>query len=79
MAPRLGEDENSYGTGPRYCPTIDKKLWMFPNKKQHNIWLEPEGIESDVVYPNGISTGLPREAQLKFLRTIKGLEEAEML
>ena len=79
MAPRLGEDENSYGTGPRYCPTIDKKLWMFPNKKQHNIWLEPEGIKSDVVYPNGISTGLPREAQLQFLRTIKGLEDAEML
>ena len=58
-APKLGDDGRSYGTGPRYCPTIEKKLWMFADKDAHNIWLEPEGLESDVVYPNGLSTGLP--------------------
>ena len=79
LAPKLGNDENSYGTGPRYCPTVDKKLFMFPDKTYHNVWLEPEGLDSDVVYPNGISTGLPREAQLQFLRTIKGLQNAKML
>ena len=79
LTPKLGDDEQSYGTGPRYCPTIDKKMWMFPDKKQHNIWLEPEGLASDVVYPNGIATGLPREAQLQFLRTIKGLHDVNML
>ena len=52
---------------------------MFPDQKYHNVWLEPEGLDSDVVYPNGISTGLPREIQLKFLKTIKGLENAKML
>ena len=48
--------------GPRYCPTLDAKLFMFPDKKSHNIWLEPEGLDSEVVYPNGISTALPRHA-----------------
>ena len=79
LAVQLGDDDRKYGNGPRYCPTIDKKLWMFPDQKYHNVWLEPEGLDSDVVYPNGISTGLPREIQLKFLKTIKGLENAEML
>jgi len=57
----LGEDGNSYGTGPRYCPTIEKKLWVFPDKLEHNVWLEPEGLNTTVVYPNGISTGLPAD------------------
>lgn len=78
-APRLAEDGEGYGTGPRYCPTIEKKLWMFPDKAFHNIWLEPEGLNSDVVYPNGLSTGLPLAAQLEFMRTIKGLENVEIL
>ena len=51
---------------------------MFPEKESHNIWLEPEGLNSDVVYPNGISTGLPFEVQKMFIKTIKGLENVEI-
>lgn len=54
-------------------------MWVFPDKKSHNVWLEPEGIDSDVVYPNGITTGLPREVQREFIRTIPGLEEVRIL
>ena len=75
----LSEDGESYGNGPRYCPTIEKKLKVFPDKDSHNIWLEPEGLNSDIVYPNGMSTGLPLNAQEEFIRTIKGLENAEIL
>ena len=52
---------------------------MFKDKQKHNIWLEPEGLNSNVVYPNGISTGLPRDIQIQFLKTIKGLENVEVL
>lgn len=52
---------------------------MFPDKTSHRVWLEPEGLNSDVVYPNGLSSGLPLDAQLAFLRTVKGLENAKML
>ena len=78
-APQIGDDERSYGIGPRYCPSIEKKMWVFPDKSHHLIWLEPEGLNSDVVYPNGISTGMPYQVQLDFLKTIKGLENATVL
>ena len=66
------------GTGPRYCPSIEDKVVRFADKDRHQIYLEPEGIDSAEVYPNGISTSLPFDIQLAFLRTIPGLERAEM-
>ena len=66
------------GTGPRYCPSIEDKVVRFADKDRHQIYLEPEGIDSAEVYPNGISTSLPFDIQLAFLRTIPGLEHAEM-
>ena len=66
------------GTGPRYCPSIEDKIVRFADKDRHQIYLEPEGLDSAEVYPNGISTSLPYDIQLAFLRTIPGLERAEM-
>jgi tRNA uridine 5-carboxymethylaminomethyl modification enzyme len=71
------------GTGPRYCPSIEDKVVRFADKDRHQIFLEPEGVEVGLggageVYPNGISTSLPFDVQLAFLRTIPGLERAEM-
>ena len=66
------------GTGPRYCPSIEDKVVRFADKDRHQIYLEPEGIDSAEIYPNGISTSLPFDIQLAFLRTIPGLERAEM-
>ena len=66
------------GTGPRYCPSIEDKIVRFADKDRHQIFLEPETIEGSEVYPNGISTSLPFDVQLAFLRTIPGLERAEM-
>jgi tRNA uridine 5-carboxymethylaminomethyl modification enzyme len=66
------------GTGPRYCPSIEDKIVRFADKDRHQIYLEPEGIDAGEVYPNGISTSLPYDVQLAFLRTIPGLERAEM-
>ncbi|MCL4137083.1 UNVERIFIED_CONTAM: hypothetical protein GTU68_061357, partial [Idotea baltica] len=65
--------------GPRYCPSIEDKVFRFSDKKSHNIFLEPEGIGSPIVYPNGISTSLPREVQDAYVRSIKGLEEVVIL
>ncbi|HMO01705.1 MAG TPA: tRNA uridine-5-carboxymethylaminomethyl(34) synthesis enzyme MnmG [Oligoflexia bacterium] len=65
--------------GPRYCPSIEDKVFRFADKPKHTIFLEPEGYDSDIVYPNGISSSLPTEIQLDFVRTIKGLERAEIL
>jgi tRNA uridine 5-carboxymethylaminomethyl modification enzyme len=67
------------GTGPRYCPSVEDKVVRFADQESHPIFLEPEGRDSNEVYPNGVSTSLPAEVQLQFLRTIPGLEHVEML
>jgi tRNA uridine 5-carboxymethylaminomethyl modification enzyme len=65
--------------GPRYCPSLESKIIRFSDKEKHIIWLEPEGFESDVIYPNGISMTIPAEAQEQLLKTIKGLQNVTML
>jgi tRNA uridine 5-carboxymethylaminomethyl modification enzyme len=67
------------GRGPRYCPSIEDKIVRFPDRERHQIFLEPEGIDDKTIYPNGISTSLPAAVQIKFLRTIPGLEHVRML
>jgi tRNA uridine 5-carboxymethylaminomethyl modification enzyme len=67
------------GVGPRYCPSIEDKINRFAEKQRHQIFLEPEGYDSNVVYVNGYSTSLPAEVQLAGLKTIKGLENVKML
>ncbi|MEL6859354.1 MAG: tRNA uridine-5-carboxymethylaminomethyl(34) synthesis enzyme MnmG [Pseudomonadota bacterium] len=67
------------GRGPRYCPSIEDKIHRFPDKTRHQIFLEPEGLDDATVYPNGISTSLPREVQDQFIRLIDGLESVEIL
>ncbi|HEY0836438.1 MAG TPA: tRNA uridine-5-carboxymethylaminomethyl(34) synthesis enzyme MnmG [Azospirillum sp.] len=67
------------GTGPRYCPSIEDKVVRFADKERHQIFLEPEGLDDDTVYPNGISTSLPRDVQLALLASMPGLERAVML
>ena len=69
---------NIVGIGPRYCPSIEDKIHKFPQKESHQIFIEPEGVDVDLVYPNGISTSLPEENQKKFIQTIKGMENAEI-
>ncbi|AGR81813.1 tRNA uridine 5-carboxymethylaminomethyl modification enzyme GidA [Anaplasma phagocytophilum str. HGE1] len=64
---------------PRYCPSVEEKIRRFPDHKSHQIFLEPEGLETNSVYPNGISTSCPIEVQLEMLRSINGLEQAVML
>ncbi len=66
------------GIGPRYCPSIEDKVVRFAERERHQIFLEPEGLDDDTIYPNGISTSLPREVQQAMLRTIPGLEHAAM-
>lgn len=67
------------GVGPRYCPSIEDKIVKFPDKASHNIFLEPEGLDTDWIYPNGISTSLAEEVQLELVRTIPGCENAEIV
>ena len=70
---------NIKGVGPRYCPSIEDKILKFKDKEQHQIFLEPEGLNDSTIYPNGISTSLPEHIQVKILSKIKGLEEVKML
>ena len=67
------------GVGPRYCPSIEDKITRFAGKDSHQIFLEPEGLTTHEVYPNGISTSLPFDVQLELVRSIKGLEEAHIV
>lgn len=67
------------GVGPRYCPSIEDKIVKFGDRDGHQIFLEPEGLDDDTVYPNGISTSLPEDAQLQLLKSIPGLEKAVMV
>ena len=66
------------GVGPRYCPSIEDKVVRFKDKERHQIFLEPEGLDSNEIYPNGVSTSLPEDVQMSMLRTIKGLEHCEV-
>lgn len=67
------------GVGPRYCPSIEDKVVRFAEKESHQVFLEPEGLDSDVVYPNGISTSLPVDVQDAYVKSIFGLEQAEIV
>lgn len=67
------------GRGPRYCPSLEDKIVRFADKDRHLVFLEPEGLDTHRVYPNGLSTSLPVEAQVEFVRTLVGLERAEIL
>ena len=67
------------GTGPRYCPSVEDKVNRFADKTSHQIFLEPEGLSTTEIYPNGISTSLPYDVQERFVRTIKGLENARIV
>ncbi|EMC97398.1 hypothetical protein BAUCODRAFT_450980 [Baudoinia panamericana UAMH 10762] len=65
--------------GPRYCPSLESKVLRFADKEQHLVWLEPEGFDNDVIYPNGISMTVPADVQEAIIRSIAGLEDAKML
>ena len=66
------------GRGPRYCPSIEDKIVKFPDAERHQVFLEPEGLDTSEMYVNGLSTSLPAEVQLAFLRTVPGLEQVRM-
>ena len=66
------------GVGPRYCPSIEDKIVRFADKNSHQVFVEPEGLDTDVVYPNGISTSLPHDTQIRFVRSISGFENARI-
>jgi tRNA uridine 5-carboxymethylaminomethyl modification enzyme len=82
IAERLGESAvyggRATGVGPRYCPSIEDKVVRFADKTEHQIFLEPEGLDDDTVYPNGVSTSVSEETQDLFLRTIPGLEAVQV-
>ena len=67
------------GVGPRYCPSIEDKIVKFPDKSRHQIFLEPEGLDTNEVYVNGMSTSMPIDVQAAMVASIPGLEDAEMI
>lgn len=67
------------GTGPRYCPSIEDKVMRFADKERHQVFLEPEGLTTDEIYVQGMSTSLPLDVQLQYIRTLPGLEEADIV
>ncbi|MGI6408065.1 MAG: tRNA uridine-5-carboxymethylaminomethyl(34) synthesis enzyme MnmG [Gammaproteobacteria bacterium] len=67
------------GAGPRYCPSIEDKVTRFADKESHQVFLEPEGLQTTEIYPNGISTSLPFDVQLELIRSMKGLEQAYIM
>ncbi len=67
------------GVGPRYCPSIEDKAFRYTEKDVHHVFVEPEGLDLDTIYPNGVSTSLPKDVQESFIRTISGLENAKIL
>ena len=67
------------GVGPRYCPSVEDKIVRFADKESHQVFVEPEGLDTPVVYPNGISTSLPHDTQVRFVRSIPGFEKAEIM
>ena len=66
------------GVGPRYCPSVEDKVVRFADKTSHQIFVEPEGLDTHEIYPNGISTSLPFDVQYEFVRTIRGFENAHL-
>lgn len=67
------------GVGPRYCPSIEDKVMRFAERNQHQIFLEPEGLTSNEIYPNGISTSLPFDVQMQIVRSMQGMENAKIV
>lgn len=68
-----------HGTGPRYCPSIEDKIMRFPDRERHQLFIEPMGLDTDEYYLQGMSSSLPEDVQIKFLRSIKGLENVEIM
>tara|TARA_R110002072_G_scaffold288917_1_gene455436 strand:- start:109046 stop:110890 length:1845 start_codon:yes stop_codon:yes gene_type:complete len=67
------------GVGPRYCPSIEDKAFRYPDRNTHHVFVEPEGLTCNTIYPNGVSSSLPKEVQLDFIKTIEGFESAEIV
>ena len=78
-SPIYGETPGIHSRGPRYCPSIEDKVVRFADKSRHQLFLEPEGLENEEIYVNGISSSLPEDVQWQFVRSIKGLEEAHIM